>query len=344
MPCPRCNAPSSEGQHYCAACGVPLVPQLLHMENLIRTQVQESIASQFKDKRLVDIETSQAIVERVQGWAKLFSYFVGIPLGLFLLWLGFMGFEKYTDFTALVKNAETQVKPRLEQAKASADEANRQAEEAKQSAREAKTTISSELKSSSEVSKKVENLSAEFSELEKRTSSQMQSASKQVDTNVATLNKKIDEATANIAEQEKKLASTNELVKGLFSARKTDYLDTKTGSTNCVNVPIGENRFFVVLLLSATPIPESIELKSRVASQPRNSYGVLRNNIVYFIWADALQTLQAYPLEVAYVADKDAATPLFKALSYRDGVVYADSTVVEDFSNMLKQKQAQQPK
>jgi F0F1-type ATP synthase membrane subunit b/b' len=313
------------------------------MENLIRTQVQESIASQFKDKRLVDIETSQAVLERVQGWAKLFSYFVGIPLGLFLLWLGFMGFEKYTDFTALVKNAETQVKPRLEQAKASADEANRQAEEAKRSAQEAKTTINSELKSSSQVGKKVEQLSAEFSELEKRTSAQLQAAGKQVDTNVATLNKKIDSAAANIAEQEKKLASTNELVKGLFAARKTDYLDTKAGSTNCIAVPLGK-QYFVVLLLSAHPIPESIELKSHVASQPRNSYGIITNNIVYFVWADALQTLQAYPLEVAYVADKSVATPLFKTLSYRDGVVYADSTVVQDFSNILKQQEAQPPK
>jgi len=313
------------------------------MESLIRSQVQESIASQFKDKRLIDIETSQAVVERVQGWAKLFSYFVGIPLGLFLLWLGIMGFEKYTDFTALVKNAETQIKPRLEQAKASADEANRQAEEAKQSAKEAKATIESELKSSSELGKKVEKLSADFSELEKRTSAQVQSASRQVDTNVATLNKKIDEATTNIAEQQRKLASTDELVKGLFSARKTDYLDTKTGSTNCVAVPVGK-QFFVVLLLSATPIPESIELKSHVAAQPRNSYGIMRNNVVYFLWGDALQTLQAYPLEVAYVADRNASTPLFKTLSYRDGVVYADSTAVQDFRNIMTQQETQTPK
>ena len=31
--------------------------------------------------------------------------------------------------------------------------------------------------------------------------------------------------------------------------------------------------------------------------------------------------------------------PMFKALSYREGRVYADSTVVEDFSAVLKQAQ-----
>jgi hypothetical protein len=32
------------------------------MESLIRTQVQESIASQFKDKRLIDIESHRQLL------------------------------------------------------------------------------------------------------------------------------------------------------------------------------------------------------------------------------------------------------------------------------------------
>src|SRR5438876_4931820 len=108
MNCPRCNTPSLEGKNYCADCGSPLNPNLT------------------KDQKLVEWETSQAVVERVHGWAKLFAYFIAIPVAVLLLVLGIAGVKTYEDFKGLVHRAEEQVKPRLEQAKASAETASQQ--------------------------------------------------------------------------------------------------------------------------------------------------------------------------------------------------------------------------
>ncbi len=327
MNCPRCNAPSPEGKRYCADCGTPLDPSLVYVEGFVRNQIKESLDEKFRDQRLVEIETSQAVVERVYGWSKLFAYFVAIPLALLLVGLGIAGIRKYEDFTALVRGAEGQVKPRLEQAKASAETATQQADEAQRKAEEAKKTVESELKSASGVADKVQALSAEFAKLEKETSLQMKGASERADRQLTELGSKIDAATRDMAEQQKKLASTSELVKSLFSKGKTEYFDTNTANQRIVTVPLGKNTF-VLLLLAQIPIRETLEIKFHIYSQPKDSYGVLRGNVVFFSWGDPLQALKQHPLEVTYVPDPTDTGPVFKALSVKENNVYADDTVI----------------
>ena len=76
MNCPHCNSPSAEGKKYCADCGTPLDPRTEHLESFVKAQIEESIKEKFKDQKLVDIETSQAIAERLHGWAKMFGFFI----------------------------------------------------------------------------------------------------------------------------------------------------------------------------------------------------------------------------------------------------------------------------
>lgn len=82
----------------------------------IRQQVQELLDARLKDSKVVEIETSQAIVARLMEWAKFLGLFVGIPLALLALVLGALGFRTYSDFTNLVKTTQEDVTKRLEYA------------------------------------------------------------------------------------------------------------------------------------------------------------------------------------------------------------------------------------
>jgi len=335
MNCPRCSTPSPEGKSYCADCGTPLNPSLIYIEDFVKTQIKESLDAKLKDQKFVEMETSQAVVERVYGWSKLFAYFIAIPLALLLVGFSIAGIRKYDDFTALVRGAEAQIKPRLEQAKVSAEAAKEQADEAQHKAEDAKRTVESELKSASGVANRVQALSTEFSKLEKQTSLQMKGASERADAQVAELDRKIDAATKDIAEQQRKLASTSELVKSLFSKGKTEYFytNTKTANPRIVAVPPGAGPEFsggggkttlVFLLLAQIPIRETLEIKFHVFSEPKGSYTVLKDNIIVFNWSDPPDVLKQHQLEVSYVPDTTDTAPVFKALSVKGKKLYAD--------------------
>ena len=335
MNCPHCNSPNAEGKKYCADCGTPLDPQTTYLESIVTSQVDEAIKEKFKDRRLVDIETSQAIVERVYGWAKLFAFFVGVPFGLFIIWLGVAGIQKYSDFSKLVASIEDQVKPKIEQAKSDAEQAQKTAREAKGEAEDSRKIIEGaaaearrQLGSASELERNVKALSERVSGLEQQTSNQMKNSSQRVETRVAELDQKFDAASKRMSEQEQKLASTDELVKTLFSKGVTEYFQTTANAPNVVIAPRA-NGATAFMLLQSAPIYQTIEVKWRVFSQPRGSYGIV-NNVLTFNWGESAEALKQNPLEVTYVPDPTAKNAAFKTLSVKDNSVYADDKKLMD--------------
>jgi hypothetical protein len=334
MNCPRCNTPTPEGKSYCADCGTPLNPTVTYLEEFVTKQVKESLDAKFKDQKLIEMEISLAVAERVIGWSKLFTYVVGIPLAVGLLGLSFAGIKKYEDFTSRIRGAEEQIKPRLEQAKTSAELAKQQADEALRIAGDAKNTIELQLKSAKGFNDKVTMLSAKVSKLEEQTSLRLKGQNESADKAVADLESKIDAATKDIAVQQKKLASTNELVKSLFSKTRTEYFDTNKASARAVVVPLGRGAA-VFLLLTQIPIEQTVDVKFHVYSQPKDSYHVLRQNLVLFSWGDPADSIKQHPLEVNYIPDAtDTTTPSIKALSVKDNKVYADDEVVMTFPSL----------
>src|SRR6267378_6209028 len=194
MNCPHCDSPSAEGKKYCADCGTPLDTQTAHLESLVKDQVEESIKEKFKDQKLVDIETSQAIAERLHGWAKMFGFFVALPLAVLVIVLGFLGIEKYGDFKKLVDSIDHQVKPKIEQAKLDSEQAQRTAKDAKSEAEDSKKTIEvataeakRQLGSATELAKSVKGLSDRVSGLEQQTSSQIKGSGQRVDSRMTEL-------------------------------------------------------------------------------------------------------------------------------------------------------------
>jgi hypothetical protein len=81
----------------------------------LERRIGAALEARLKDGRIVEIETAQAIAERLLGWAKLFGYAVGIPLAVLALALGFLGIRSYNDFTALVASAQTEITGKLAQ-------------------------------------------------------------------------------------------------------------------------------------------------------------------------------------------------------------------------------------
>jgi hypothetical protein len=333
MDCPRCNSPSADGKKYCADCGASFDPQTKYLETFVKSQVEDAIQQRFKDQKLVDIETSQAVVERLHGWAKMFAFFVGLPAAVVIVGLSIAGIQKYSDFKNMVSSIEQQVKPKIEQAKSDSEQAQTTARAAKSEAEDSKKTIEvataeakRQLGSATELAKNVRALSDRVSGLEQQTSSQMKGSSQRVDARVSELDQKIDAAAKDIADQQKKLASTDELVKALFSKGTTEYFPTTANGSNVVIAPLA-NGALVFMLLKSAPIYQTIEVKFHVFSQPHGSYW-LSNNILIFSWGDPATNLKQHMLEVTYVPDPTSKAPAFKSLSVRGNAVFADETKI----------------
>jgi hypothetical protein len=338
MNCPNCNKPSEEGKKYCADCGTPLDQQTNYLKSFVASQVEQTINEKFKDRRFVDIETSEAVLQRIYGWAKLFAFFVGVPFGLFIIWLGIAGIQNYRDFSKLVASVEEQVKPKIEQAKSDAELAQKTAREAKGEAEDSKQIIEAataeakrQLGSASELAKNVKALSDRVSGLEQQTSTQMKGSSQRVDARMVELDQKIDVAIKDIAEQQKKLANTDELVKTLFSKGTTEYFQTTANAPSVVIEPLGKGAI-VFMLLKSAPIYQTIEIKWKVFSQPHGSYNV-DNNILIFVWGDPAESLKQNALEVTYVPDLTSKSAAYKSLSVRDNGVYADDKKLMDLQH-----------
>ena len=125
MECPKCKSINPDDKKYCGDCGGVLSiesrPILDLADPHIRKGLQDAVKDQLKDQKVVEIEITQAIAARLSDWAKLFGFFVGIPLAVFAIVLGFLGFKTFSDFASVVDKAQRDVTGSLQQAQREAD-------------------------------------------------------------------------------------------------------------------------------------------------------------------------------------------------------------------------------
>src|ERR1700682_1673392 len=116
MECLKCKAINLDENKFCGACGTPLDLNTgdarAFSDAELRAKIQAEL-SQLRDQRVVEIETAAAIVERVSGWAKVFAFFVGIPLALLVIVLGGLGVKTFSDFSRMVTDAKAEVSDKL---------------------------------------------------------------------------------------------------------------------------------------------------------------------------------------------------------------------------------------
>ena len=91
-------------------------------------RIAGAVERRLKDAKVVEIETSQAIAERLFSWAKSLGLVVGVPIALLGLVLGALGVKSYADFSAMVANARKEVTESIESARNKAAEISGQAE------------------------------------------------------------------------------------------------------------------------------------------------------------------------------------------------------------------------
>jgi len=285
----------------------------------------------------VALEVSDAILTRLMLWAKAFAFVAGGILTLLALVLGFFGVTTYRDFKRTVGDAQSTIQPMLARAKddaskalSGADDANRQSLSAIQTIESERKKIENEVNLASTTASHVQSLSGKVSELQTRTTTEIAKANHQIETDLNELKKKLEAATDDIAKQQRKLASTDELVKTLFSKGTTQYFQTNSPSPTLVVVP-RQNGASVFMLLTSAPIYQTIELKFYTSSQPRASYSPI-NNVLFFNWGDPPENLKAHPLEVTYVPDPTSKIPPFKTLYIKNGAIFADETKIMDIA------------
>jgi len=115
--CPRCQATSAKGKRFCAECGAPLDPAFSDMKQYLnlalREELRSILKSDYANQQYLEVTTTQAILERITSWAKIFASIVAAPVALILFVLGIAGFKTYSDFTSEVQTAQHDVEIKL---------------------------------------------------------------------------------------------------------------------------------------------------------------------------------------------------------------------------------------
>jgi len=87
----------------------------------------DSLASQAKgrEQKVLELETSELIVNRLMSWAKLFAFFVGIPTVLFLVVIALLVGKSWKDLNDLAVVTRDSLQPILNEAHTRADDAKK---------------------------------------------------------------------------------------------------------------------------------------------------------------------------------------------------------------------------
>jgi hypothetical protein len=129
MKCPNCNSETSEGNSYCASCGIALKPESDRLKRDIADAVKAELAHSLRDRDVIEVKLVEAVMTRVIGWTKTFAIVTGVPLFIAGFVLSLFGYRTYTDFvtkkaevTAAAKEAQTSIKAQVDHVKTMADE------------------------------------------------------------------------------------------------------------------------------------------------------------------------------------------------------------------------------
>jgi hypothetical protein len=111
--CARCKSKNPDRNRFCGACGDPLDQNSIALKDAaglkLREQVQAILKDQYKDQKLLEVETAQAVATRVAEWGKLLGFFVGIPFALLVVTLGLVGIHSYSDFSSKIESAQADI-------------------------------------------------------------------------------------------------------------------------------------------------------------------------------------------------------------------------------------------
>jgi len=102
-----------EGNKYCGQCGFALDAAASSLralvEETLKQQLEAAFDARFKDGQVVQVEITEAIAEKLSNWARMLGFFIGVPITVLLLVLGFLGYSKFSDFSNLVEDRKSKL-------------------------------------------------------------------------------------------------------------------------------------------------------------------------------------------------------------------------------------------
>jgi hypothetical protein len=123
MRCPSCGASGPEGKRFCGDCGEPQPTDPVSLSTAeLSGRVRGLLREELKDRKLVEIEITEAIVTRLSSWAKLLGFFVGLPLAVLALVLAVLGIRNYSDFSRSLDAAKRDIEQTFQRARQEAQQ------------------------------------------------------------------------------------------------------------------------------------------------------------------------------------------------------------------------------
>jgi hypothetical protein len=88
----------------------------------LEARVAEILSARIKDAKVVEVETAQAIAERLFSWTKTAAIAAGVPLALLAVVLGVLGVSNWADFKTRLAEGKKEVEAQLATARQTANE------------------------------------------------------------------------------------------------------------------------------------------------------------------------------------------------------------------------------
>ena len=132
-------------------------------EEDLDARITRIVSAQLKDSKVVEIETAQAIADRLLNWSKSFALAVGVPLTLGTFLLGVFGYQKYSDFTSTIASAEQKA---LDQINKAATRTGEEFEGRATKLRQGYEKLESQLRETETLPAKIQDLSNRLKHLE----------------------------------------------------------------------------------------------------------------------------------------------------------------------------------
>ena len=337
--CYKCGE-TNPAQAFCGICGSPLA-----LDEFINVKVDSQLTDAIRDRDVLETESSIKVFEKAYGWMKLLLGVATVALAIVGVVVGYQAW----DFTKGIDKAKQSV---TEAAKTSADDISRVSSQSKQDVSKSLDAATNEIKVASDnaikQSRSTEAQAAQSkAEISKQTDSfrtdldasrhQLQAAS-ELQPQIERLQTKLTQTNTDVEAQKKLLSNSEDFVKNIFSTHRAEVFfglpqaqGSPPGRYAIVPPAKGSNTTVVLLLLTATPIPNTLQLQFHVFAQQPNTYAVLAHNLVIFFWGDPAATLEGKQLSASYFADL-SDKEIIHSLSEHDGRWFADDEPLPKFN------------
>lgn len=334
--CFGCGHDNPPDHTFCSQCG-----SALSLRDFLAASTAKAVSESLRDRDVLETESAIRVFERAWGWAKI----VGAIAVALLTIVGLGVFWKVSDWWKAVDAAKTAVTSSAETAKRDiGDKSNLAAYDIHESSTKA-------INASTQAAMKAERASLEAQRTSQKTEHELLSEAATVSRDTAATRAKLTEvdklrpqfeamqsqlskATDQLSEQQKVLASNENLAKQIFSSHVSYVFPLQSfNQPNEIVVPPpgGQGTTIVYMLLPSSPIPGTVELQYFIFTQPPYSYQIIHNLLIFF-WGDAADNLKQHPITVSYFPDKSDKESI-RSIALRDGRVFADDQPMPKFNS-----------